>query len=271
MKLTRKIAFEYLILSGFFSFLLFSCQKEKKHENVQSNGNNNQIVYRMSNLSDLDEVKNESYEIHNEYLEQLLQAYTLNQLPTINTHDNFIAQTNWSKEYFTDISMDMTMWSSIENIVLSKYNASNSSFEINCSVYNTQASTQMKHYTDIIISNIQLIMNNDEDIDLIAICDDIFSTMKNDTNLSSNEKLALASIIGVVQGSYTYWDIHSETWPNIIRPDIQAKWKQVAGFLLADAMGAMDGAAAGSVTLIGTVPGAVLGGALYSGFTAWSW
>jgi hypothetical protein len=129
----------------------------------------------------------------------------------------------------------------------------------------------MKHYTDIIISNIQLIMNNDEDIDLIAICDDIFSTMKNDTNLSSNEKLALASIIGVVQGSYTYWDIHSETWPNIIRPDIQAKWKQVAGFLLADAMGAMDGAAAGSVTLIGTVPGAVLGGALYSGFTAWSW
>ncbi len=91
----------------------------------------------------------------------------------------------------------------------------------------------------------------------------------------------LASILGVAQGSYTYWfSITSSSCYYANLPQAQGaeeracgeKCKKLAAMALADLSGAADGAAVGA-TLggVGAGPGAVMGGAIYSGLMALSW
>ncbi|MBL7804020.1 MAG: hypothetical protein JNL02_09815 [Saprospiraceae bacterium] len=91
----------------------------------------------------------------------------------------------------------------------------------------------------------------------------------------------LASILGVAQGSYTYWfSITPESCYYASLPQAQGaqeracgeKCKKLLGFAAADLSGAADGAAIG--TLLGGVgagPGAVMGGAIGSGLAALQW
>ena len=191
----------------------------------------------------------------------------------INTLPNFNLQLVWSKSYFTNASIDMTNWNIIESLTKQKYDVSNSVFVANNDRFNSYASVAMKNYTKIILDAIAS-MSDFNQTDMVAICEGVYSNMKTDNNLDENNKLLLAVVIGVTEGSYLYWKDNVNNWPIITKPNnnTQYKWKQVAGFLAVDAMGAMDGGAAGSVLPgVGTVAGAVMGGALFSGFVAWGW
>lgn len=87
-----------------------------------------------------------------------------------------------------------------------------------------------------------------------------------------------ASIVGVAQGSYGYWfsitpaSCYYSSLPGVQERACGEKCKKLAGLALADLAGAADGAAAGTLLAgVGAGPGAVMGGAIYSGLLALSW
>ncbi|MEZ5046344.1 MAG: hypothetical protein R2831_05070 [Chitinophagaceae bacterium] len=271
IKVISLISFCIIFLS---SIIFVSCSKQDLNKNnVQTVQSQHISLAKLNNLSNLDIVKQEAYELHNEYLTNLLTAYTNSVLPTTNTLTNFNAQLSWSNNHFGTTGINMANWDVIQLMTLQQYDANTPIFNANCDRYNAFASTATKSYTNIIIDAITN-TSNIEESDFIQVCEDVFTNIKADNNLDDNSKILLTAVIGVTEGSFTYWKNNLNSWPIITNPNgnPQYKWKKIVGFLAADAMGAMDGGAAGSVLPgVGTAAGAVMGGALYSGFVAWGW
>lgn len=129
------------------------------------------------------------------------------------------------------------------------------------------------------INSVKSAMNNYENQTISDFVNQTNQLMNQPDQVLLNE--GLASILGVAQGSYTYWfSITPESCYYASLPQAQGsqeracgeKCKKLLGFAAADLSGAADGAAIG--TLLGGVgagPGAVMGGAIGSGLAALQW
>lgn len=258
-----------------------SCQKQanvktEKTPYLKTAG----IPIDMIDPLDFDGIRQLSFNEHNNYMMEALIAYQNGDLGTNSTLNNMLSQLTWSENYFSSFSSiyEPQIWSSISTDTENDFNSGQMILDQRINEFNISTPSDYKTYALKITDAMDSIVNGDTLVDFILVCDITFNDMKADTDLSDDDKTQLSAIIGVAEGSFEFWNMNLDSWTETNTPTshggsrLTTKEKKIILFAMADTMGALDGAAAGSVLPgVGTAAGAVLGAALASGLTAWFW
>lgn len=283
-----RTVFSAVTAAFLFTVVAFTaCKKDNSIPNSSTLQNNYSApvsLARMPDPGNLNSVKTFAGQTHSQYLAAALGGYNTGELSLENSVVNVNNQLTWSKTFFLQVDTPTTiaLWNVAPDVVVNDYNSGTLAVMLHLNRFDALPPTLYKTYAQRIVDAVRAYVNGDETIDIMSICEQTFTQMSADPDLDDVSKQKLAAVIGVTEGSWTYWNAQIDTWPlatnypNLSSVGFKAtmsdRSKKVGLFLAADAMGALDGAAWGSAAPgVGTVAGAVCIGALYSGFAAWSW
>lgn len=204
-----------------------------------------------------DSSQSTAFNIHNEYLDFLCSKIDARELAKVKSSQSIIQFSTLTKEFFE------TKYSNIPDSFIDQrinvYFTSYSGIEEKRAMFEDSAiSTIVTNLENLSLSDLTVIEFNNESNNLI------------DSNFDGS--FGLYFILGVAQGSYKYWKELPDNSCYLSNSISSSRQCRLCMFALADLAGAADGAAAGSLLGgVGAGPGAVMGGAIYSGLAALSW
>ena len=260
-KFNAKSIFYYVLVLGtiFLIRTLSSCSKNELQAPVETN--------HLTYASTQNNFQVDAYNIHNEYLDYLCTKIDARELNTQQSAQN-IAQFKllttqfFSLKYGQDYSFHV-------NAMVDKFLNGYSTPNGIVSAYHDPSLNQF-----IIGLNSLYDFNNPMSVpDFVASSNALLNTY-----VSNHPNKGIFEIIGVAQGSYYYWNnLTSNSCYNALLPNdgsraCGSKCKKLVGFAMADLAGAADGMAVGAVLGgVGAGPGAIMGGAIYSGLSTFLW
>lgn len=250
--------------------LIFSaCSKETV--DAFENDTQQEIYDLKLNNSQLNNLKNQAKNRHNEYLDSLRIGLISNGYTT-NTSDTI------KESYLLTYSHSF----------FDKYYTASERVFIDSTINDISASSGLDAY---LLAGLALI-NNDTVENYLASIEVIFDdeltptqftsatqTLFNNAlnqNYSDATNIPIANITGVAQGTYNYWYNNIQGWLGeiiIVDPNARPKWLDyVIDFAVQDLHGAASGGAIGGMMGgVGAGPGAVMGASICSGAEALSW
>jgi hypothetical protein len=249
MKLTFNFQL-FLLLATVISTGIFACKQESE-----------ELTPAAVDYLKIETNQNLAFNIHNDYLDFIGKQLTEGKINHVNNPSSLnqlkvVTKQFFSQKYGQDVSL---MVDQAFDMYFQQY--SNTAPKLSRFGLAENAAEVQK---------MQVLISSDMAVeDFIAQTNLIIKRNSEEILLNNG----LASVVGVAQGSYTYWKgSGSAHFPNTLPQDLDPRECDLCLFALADLAGAADGAAIG--TLLGGVgagPGAVMGGAIYSGLTALSW